>query len=163
LNVLLDDNFQARIADFGESILDTQRTTIGSKMSVFNESGTPGWAAPELIVGKGVSKASDVFSFGIILWELLTWRVPSIMVSVRMMQLDELRKHPAVIDHPLINMIREQRQVSQTGRGILAVFSDAKKAQREKARQKKKSRPAGWYCLFQVIVCHFHFHWSIIF
>jgi len=46
------------------------------------EVGTPGWAAPECLEGSMATKSSDVFSFGIILWELCTWIHPSIHVPV---------------------------------------------------------------------------------
>jgi serine/threonine protein kinase len=36
----------------------------------------PRWLAPEILSGKGYTFASDVYSFGIILWEFLTWMVP---------------------------------------------------------------------------------------
>ena len=34
------------------------------------------WLAPEVVTHQLYSKASDVYSFGIILWELLTWKLP---------------------------------------------------------------------------------------
>ena len=46
------------------------------------EVGTPGWAAPECLEGSMATKSSDVFSFGIILWELCTWIHPSVHVPV---------------------------------------------------------------------------------
>ena len=33
---------------------------------------SPAWSAPERLQGKRYGKAADVFSFGVILWELLT-------------------------------------------------------------------------------------------
>ena len=36
----------------------------------------PRWLAPELLRGEGAGRASDVFSFGIIMWELMTWQTP---------------------------------------------------------------------------------------
>ncbi len=45
------------------------------------EMGTPGWAAPECAMGHGAVKASDVFSFGVIMWEVLTFLQPSVAVQ----------------------------------------------------------------------------------
>ncbi|GFR46107.1 hypothetical protein Agub_g7583, partial [Astrephomene gubernaculifera] len=36
----------------------------------------PRWLAPEVILTQRSSRQGDVFSFGIIMYELLTWRVP---------------------------------------------------------------------------------------
>lgn len=33
---------------------------------------SPAWSAPERLQGKRYGKAADVFSFGVILWELIT-------------------------------------------------------------------------------------------
>jgi serine/threonine protein kinase len=34
------------------------------------------WMAPEVLAGKSYNRAADVYSFGVILWELATWRIP---------------------------------------------------------------------------------------
>ena len=34
------------------------------------------WMAPEVLAGKRYDCAADMYSFGIILWELLTWQIP---------------------------------------------------------------------------------------
>lgn len=39
------------------------------------------WLAPEVILGEPHTFASDVFSFGVILWEVLTWQVPWSSIS----------------------------------------------------------------------------------
>ena len=38
--------------------------------------GTYQWMAPEVIEGRSYTEKADVFSYGIILWELLTRRIP---------------------------------------------------------------------------------------
>jgi serine/threonine protein kinase len=46
------------------------------------------WVAPEVMQSNELSKASDVYSFGMVMYEALTWRlpyhtIPSIVVGVR--------------------------------------------------------------------------------
>jgi serine/threonine protein kinase len=108
MNVLLDETYNAKIADFGESIIErSNRHGTGTPQHV--ETGTAGWAAPETILGKEATKASDVFSFGVVLWELLTWRVPSVMITVETLLEDSVRRHPSTFDHPLLAIVKEQR------------------------------------------------------
>jgi serine/threonine protein kinase len=59
--------------------------------------GTPGWAAPEAMEGK-VVRASDVFGYGTMLWELLTWRPPSLLVSIKILCEEPLCYLPEVIE-----------------------------------------------------------------
>lgn len=34
------------------------------------------WIAPEVLAGSHYDRAADVYAFGVILWEILTWQVP---------------------------------------------------------------------------------------
>ena len=61
LNILLDKNYVAKIADFGWSRLRNNHMT---KLR-----GTFQWMAPEVITKDNYTEKADVFSFGIILWE----------------------------------------------------------------------------------------------
>ena len=58
-----------KISDFGLA-RETYRTT---RMS---QAGTYAWMAPEVIKNSIFSKASDVWSYGVLLWELLTGQIP---------------------------------------------------------------------------------------
>ena len=49
-----------------------EESAVLSSMAATN----PRWLAPEILAGRGYTFSSDVYSFGIILWEFLTWRVP---------------------------------------------------------------------------------------
>ena len=68
LNILLDDAMNAKLADFGWTRFKAETMT--------NKIGTYQWMAPEVIQGQEYSEKADVYSFGIILWELATRKPP---------------------------------------------------------------------------------------
>ncbi|KAG7376931.1 hypothetical protein PHYPSEUDO_012541 [Phytophthora pseudosyringae] len=66
-NVLIDSHGTAKISDFGLSCV----LEIGSSSDLTAETGTYRWMAPEVIRHEPYSSKADVYSFGIVLWELL--------------------------------------------------------------------------------------------
>lgn len=40
------------------------------------ETTNPRWLAPEVLGGQRATAASDAYSFGLVLWELLSWQIP---------------------------------------------------------------------------------------
>ncbi|KAF7103005.1 hypothetical protein CFC21_104047 [Triticum aestivum] len=69
-NLLLNDEMRVKVADFGTSCLETRcQATKGNK-------GTYRWMAPEMIKEKPYTRKVDVYSFGIVLWELTTCLLP---------------------------------------------------------------------------------------
>lgn len=70
-NLFLGEGDKVKIGDFGFSkvINDTSRVDT-SRVS------NPRWMAPEVLQNSQFTKQGDVFSFGIIMWEMLTWRIP---------------------------------------------------------------------------------------
>ncbi|CAM8886812.1 unnamed protein product [Rhodiola kirilowii] len=70
-NLLVDKNWVVKVCDFGLSRLKHQ-TFLSSKSTA----GTPEWMAPEVLKNEPSNEKSDVFSYGVILWELLTLRGP---------------------------------------------------------------------------------------
>ncbi|CAN6324392.1 unnamed protein product [Urochloa humidicola] len=72
-NILLDANFEAMVADFGLAKLTTDANTHVSTRVM----GTFGYLAPEYASSGKLTDRSDVFSFGVMLLELLTGRRPS--------------------------------------------------------------------------------------
>ncbi|MCI33783.1 serine/threonine-protein kinase HT1-like, partial [Trifolium medium] len=69
-NLLLDEEMCVKVADFGISCLESQ---AGSAKGF---TGTYRWMAPEMIREKRHTKKVDVYSFAIVLWELITGLTP---------------------------------------------------------------------------------------
>ncbi|KAL1185504.1 hypothetical protein V6Z11_A01G118700 [Gossypium hirsutum] len=72
-NILLSDDFQPQLSDFGLAILGPMDAT---NMIDSNAVGTFGYIAPEYFMEGRVSDKIDVYSFGIVLLELLSGRRP---------------------------------------------------------------------------------------
>ncbi|XP_057502158.1 serine/threonine-protein kinase EDR1-like isoform X2 [Actinidia eriantha] len=70
-NLLVDNNWNVKVGDFGLSRLK-HNTFLSSKSTA----GTPEWMAPEVLRNENSNEKCDVYSFGIILWELATLRLP---------------------------------------------------------------------------------------
>ncbi|KAK6915472.1 hypothetical protein RJ641_020589 [Dillenia turbinata] len=70
-NLLVDKNWNVKVGDFGLSRLK-HNTFLSSKSTA----GTPEWMAPEVLRNEPSNEKCDVYSFGVILWELATLRLP---------------------------------------------------------------------------------------
>ena len=69
-NILLDNQFRAKVADFGMSKLyDQEMTKVVTQMR-----GTPGYLAPEWLLQAGVTVKCDVYSYGMVLLEIVSGR-----------------------------------------------------------------------------------------
>ncbi len=71
-NLLLGRSGEAKIADFGIA-LDQRASVLTQTGQSF---GTPPYMSPEQLLGTRVDFRSDVFSFGLVLYELLTGKRP---------------------------------------------------------------------------------------
>ncbi len=71
-NLMLDEKGTVRIMDFGlsKSPLVSMKTTLGTII------GTLGYVAPEQITGTMSDARTDIFSFGVVLYELCTNQLP---------------------------------------------------------------------------------------
>ncbi|KAF1778322.1 Protein kinase-like domain [Phytophthora cactorum] len=68
-NILLTSRLEAKLIDFGVS-RDRQEYSMTAGV------GTPYWTAPEILEGKRYTEQADIYSFGVVLTELDTGKVP---------------------------------------------------------------------------------------
>ena len=71
-NIMIDKEGNARIMDFGiaRSLKTKGITRVGVMI------GTPEYMSPEQVEGKEVDQRSDIYSLGVIIYEMVTGRVP---------------------------------------------------------------------------------------
>lgn len=67
-NIMVDDEGYLRLIDFGTAKIVQGRT--------YTIVGTPHYMAPEVIMGKGYGLSADLYSIGIIVYELICGQVP---------------------------------------------------------------------------------------
>ncbi|MBN1224583.1 MAG: protein kinase, partial [Candidatus Aminicenantes bacterium] len=71
-NIMIDTNGNARIMDFGIARSLTGRGITDKGVMI----GTPDYMSPEQVEGKDIDQRTDIYSLGVILYEMVTGRLP---------------------------------------------------------------------------------------
>ena len=117
-NILIDSTKRAYLADFGLAKILTERTA-----QLHTGRGTGPYASPEQHTGYRASATSDIYSLGILLYELLTGRLPwdgSLFLGMQQLQGDEHlpdpRDHNPALPASLAGALRALTAVDQDDR-----------------------------------------------
>ncbi|CAI9267719.1 unnamed protein product [Lactuca saligna] len=70
-NLLVDKNWTVKVGDFGLS-----RVKHHTYLKTKSGRGTPQWMAPEILRNEEADEKSDVYSYGVVLWEITTEKIP---------------------------------------------------------------------------------------
>ena len=88
-NILINDDGRLKLTDFGIARIDSSTLTqVGEIM------GSPGYMSPEQFLGTDIDARSDIYSVGVIAYELLTDRRPFIGNNAEVMR-QALNERPA--------------------------------------------------------------------
>ncbi len=96
-NIMIDKEGNARIMDFGIARSLESKGITGTGVMI----GTPEYMSPEQVEGKEVDQRSDLYSLGVILYEMVTGRVPfegETALSIAMKHKGETPQNPKEIN-----------------------------------------------------------------
>lgn len=145
-NVLMRTDGTVKIADFGLSRGADQHTATGAVL------GTVAYAAPELVLEQPVGTRSDVYSMGILAWEMLAGRrpfngTPWSLVRAHVEQgVPPLHEAVPGIDQSIAEMIRGWTAKEQQDRpeNALVLAQELARLHQNLSSEALEHIPSGW-------------------
>ena len=148
-NIMLTSTDQIKVMDFGLAKLRGSArltTTTGT-------AGTLAYSSPEQVQGKEVDARSDIFSFGVVLYEMLTGQLPfkgeydsAVVYSILDEEPDPIQQHCPGISSELLHVLNRTLEKDPENRyqSMKDVLIDLKRVQRDsdKTQQIPYLRPA---------------------
>jgi serine/threonine-protein kinase len=148
-NILIDTGGHVKVADFGIAKVAGQNTELTVAGSVM---GSPQYLSPEQIRGDELDGRSDVFSLGVVLYELLSGRRPfdgeTITTLVYQIlhkdpSISELRSVPLRLEQLLHHMLAKDREDRLATAGLVAEELAAIERNLPEATLAAPAAPAG--------------------
>ena len=138
-NIMIDRDDTVCVADFG---IAKSADTVGMTMTG-QIIGTPEYMSPEQAEGKEVDFRSDLYSFGLVLYEMLTGQVPfkaDSIISTLMLRLREAPQAPSKTN-PAVPQWLDRLTMRCLERDVQARYGSAEEILKDIELQKVKARP----------------------
>lgn len=120
-NILLDEHWEAKVSDFGLSKIGPANQSC-SHVST-NVKGTPGYMDPEYFLTRRLTRKSDVYAFGVVLFEVLCGRRALDMKSDENQQVLAQYAHRCIQEGTIVQIIDSTLR-GQISKDCLEVFVD---------------------------------------
>ncbi|MFQ5676647.1 MAG: serine/threonine protein kinase [bacterium] len=143
-NIMVNAKNQIKVMDFGLAKLKGSQKLTQSSSTL----GTLAYMAPEQIQGQKVNARSDIFSFGVVLFEMLTGRLPfsgdydaALMYSVLNEEPESLQKYVPDASSELIHVINRalEKVPDERYQNVGDMLIDLRRARRETGKVSRKS------------------------
>ena len=144
-NIMIRKDGIAQIMDFGLAKLRATGSRITRLTKEGSTVGTAGYMSPEQVQGHDTDHRSDIFSYGVLLYELLTGQLPFKGVHETALAYEIVNVDPPPmssiktdIDPSLDAIVLEclEKDVNERAQGIKQISVDLKRYKRESSRQR---------------------------
>jgi Tol biopolymer transport system component len=145
-NILVDDAGNVKLLDFGTArLVDATAEAALTKTGVF--AFTPEYASPEQVRGEPVAVPSDLYSAGVLLYRLLTGRLPYQIADASpagvAKAIAAAQPEPSRLDTPLDAILAKALSKEAAGRYQSATEMDADLARYLEGEQVRARKPRG--------------------
>ena len=142
-NVMISSNGEVKLMDFG--IAETVRTSM-SRIKNTSSAGTLVYMSPEQLLGKDVGKESDIYSFGAMLYELLSGHPPFYKGDIEHQIINEkplsIEQVSEVMNVLIMKCLeKDYNKRFRNFKEVISVLSEDKKSSILKERNKYEEKP----------------------